>query len=78
VPVLSTAVGGVPEVVRNGVDGIIVAPDSAAELARALTELDRGRLAELAAGAVEGRRRLTWQSYAAELEALLEQITTLN
>jgi len=78
VPVLSTAVGGVPEVVRDGVDGIIVAPDSAAELARALTELDRERLAKLAEGAVAGRRRLTWENYAAELEALLEQITGQN
>ncbi len=78
VPVLSTAVGGVPEVIRDGIDGVIVTPGSAAELARALAGLDRMRLAELAAGAAEGRERLSWQNYAAELEKLLEQITTSN
>ena len=78
VPVLSTAVGGVPEVVRHGVDGVIVPPGSADELARALQELDRERLAELRAGALEGRQRLSWQGYAEALEGLLEQVVAEN
>jgi len=78
VPVLSTAVGGVPEVVRHGVDGVIVPPGSADELARALQELDRERLAELKAGALEGRQRLSWQGYADALEGLLQQVATKN
>ena len=36
VPVVATRVGGIPEVVRDGVDGMLVAPDDPRELARAL------------------------------------------
>ncbi len=73
VPVLSTAVGGLPEVVRHGVDGWLVAAGSPAELARALEELDRPRLAALAEGARQGRSRFTWDGYAEALESLLER-----
>ena len=74
VPVLSTAVGGIPEVVRHGVDGWLVAPGSVAELAHALEELDRPRLAVLARGAYESRDRLTWDGYVEALEGLLEAV----
>jgi glycosyltransferase involved in cell wall biosynthesis len=59
--------------VRHGVDGWLVAPGSAAELARALEELDRPRLAILAEGARQARSRLTWKGYAEALEGLLER-----
>ena len=39
VPVVATGVGGVPEVVRNGVSGIVTAPGSAVDLARGLSAL---------------------------------------
>ena len=74
VPVLSTAVGGLSEVVRHGVDGWLVAPGSAAELAHAFQELDRPRLAALASAATEGRDRLTWNGYTEALEGLLEAV----
>jgi len=78
VPVLSTAVGGLPEVVRHGVDGLLVPPGSVAELARALEELDRPRLAALAEGARQGRSRFTWDGYAEALEGLLENVVGAN
>jgi glycosyltransferase involved in cell wall biosynthesis len=78
VPVLSTAVGGLPEVVRHGVDGWLVAPGSVEELTRALEELDRPRLAELAKGARQGRGRFTWEGYAEALEGLLENVVGAN
>lgn len=78
VPVLSTAVGGLPEVVRHGVNGWLVAPGSVAELARAFEALDRSRLAALAREAYEGRDRLTWDGYAEALEGLLEAVVGGN
>ncbi|MBK9521666.1 MAG: glycosyltransferase family 4 protein [Rhodocyclaceae bacterium] len=38
-PIVSTHVGGIPEAIRSGVDGILVAPGSAAELADAIGRL---------------------------------------
>ena len=38
-PVIGTKVGGIPEVVEDGVSGILVAPDSPQELAGAMTAL---------------------------------------
>ena len=74
-PVLSTRVGGLAEVVLDGVSGILVEPGSVAELARAFEELDREKLAELAEGARAGRSRLTWDGYAETLEKLLLRVT---
>jgi glycosyltransferase involved in cell wall biosynthesis len=71
VPVLTTDVGGVAEIVRHGVDGLVVEPGSVDALATALVDLDRPALERLARGAIEGRGRLTWDGYAHELEALI-------
>jgi len=73
-PVLSTRVGGLPEVVQDGVNGALVEPGSVDELARALEELTSDKLAELAEGALASRSRLTWDGYATALERLLEQV----
>ena len=73
-PVLSTRVGGLPEVVRDGINGVLVEPGSVDELAWAFAELDSEKLDELAAGAQQSRFRLTWNGYAAALESLLEQV----
>jgi len=74
VPVLTTRVGGLSEVVEDGVNGLLVAPGSAADLTAALAALDRERLSELAAGARRTASRLTWDGYAAALENLLERV----
>ncbi len=58
-PVIATAVGGVPEVVRDGENGLLVAPGDPEALAGAIRrffddEELRGRLAETAAASVGG------------------------
>jgi glycosyltransferase involved in cell wall biosynthesis len=58
-PVIATAVGGVPEVVKDGENGLLVAPGDAAALAAAISRLFaedglRARLAEAAPVSVEG------------------------
>jgi glycosyltransferase involved in cell wall biosynthesis len=74
VPVLTTRVGGLAEVVEDGVNGRLVAPGSAEALAQALAALERERLAGLAAGARQTASRLTWDGYAAALESLIERV----
>jgi len=74
VPVVSTEVGGLPEVVAHGRNGLLVPPGSVEALVAALEVLDRETLARLAAGARETAGRLTWDAYAAALEALVEQV----
>ena len=60
-PVIATAVGGVPEVVRDGENGLLVAPGDPAALAAAISRFFgdgelRARLSEAAARSVDGLR----------------------
>jgi len=73
-PVLSTRVGGLAEVVDDGVNGVLVEPGSVDELARAFAALDARKLEVLASGARQSCSRLTWNGYAAALENLLERV----
>ncbi|MFV2074375.1 MAG: glycosyltransferase family 4 protein [Thermoanaerobaculales bacterium] len=73
-PVLSTAIGGVPEVVRHGVNGLVVQPGSAEELAEALSSLDRALLDKLAAGARATGKTLDWADYVEVMEGLLVRV----
>jgi glycogen(starch) synthase len=74
VPVLTTDVGGVGEIVRHGIDGWVIEPSSVDALAAALVELDRPTLQRLGRGAVDGRGRLTWDGYADALEDLITSV----
>lgn len=73
-PVVATAVGGVPEIVRDGVNGLLVPPGDPASLARALRLLveDDGVRGRLAAGAAPSVAGLEAAEVYGRLEALLE------
>lgn len=60
VPVVVTAMGGMPELVEAGTDGLVVAHDDPAALAAALTELAADPARSMAMGA-KGRARLAAQ-----------------
>jgi glycosyltransferase involved in cell wall biosynthesis len=74
VPVVSTSVSGIPELVTDGVDGLLVAPEDPVALAGALQRLasDRGLACRLGAA---GRRtvatRFDGDALARELAALM-------
>jgi glycosyltransferase involved in cell wall biosynthesis len=76
-PVVTTTVGGLPELVRDGIDGLLVAPGDRAALTAALDRLaDRPTLAALqAAAAAQARQRQRdWPQIAAQLSALAQQL----
>lgn len=75
-PILATRVGGLAEVVDEGVSGSLVPPGDSGALARAVELLCTDDLrARLAAGARTSARRWTWASYADALETLIASIT---
>jgi glycosyltransferase involved in cell wall biosynthesis len=74
VPVVASGVGGLPELIADGDCGLIIEPGSVASIVEALSSLDADRLAELADGARRRASTITWDSYAATVERLVEQI----
>jgi glycosyltransferase involved in cell wall biosynthesis len=74
-PVIATTVGGVPEVVEEGRNGLLVPPDDPAALASAIARFlsEPGlasRLADAAPGSVEG---FSEEAVFATIEAELER-----
>lgn len=72
VPMIVTAVGGLPEVVVDGDAGLVVPPEDPAALAAAIVRLFRepGLAETLRAGARQARARIGWDAYVAALTAL--------
>ena len=76
--VVASAVGGIPEVVADGVTGLLVPPGDEASLATAINTLirDPGRAAALGA---RGRERavaeFSWHRIAAQTADLYAQLT---
>ena len=77
-PVLGARVGGIPELVEDGVNGLLVDPEDAAGLADALVRLasDRALLERLAAGARASAEPwlATPEQYAARMGELVERV----
>jgi glycosyltransferase involved in cell wall biosynthesis len=74
VPVVATAVGGVPEIVRDGENGLLVKPGSSTALATALFRLidDRPLRAALAGHARQSVEQLAADRIYGRLEEILE------
>jgi glycosyltransferase involved in cell wall biosynthesis len=76
-PVVATAVSGNPEAVEDGVTGLLVPPESAAALAKALVALLGDRARREAMGAAARRRvaeRFSIEAVADRYLALLERL----
>jgi len=76
VPSVVTAVGGLPESVRDGIDGRLVEPGSATALSRALLEVvrDPGLRARMAAAASAGAGRFDARHAITEQERVYRQL----
>lgn len=74
-PVVSTRIAGVPDVVEEGRNGLLVTPADDDALAQALARLraDPALRARLGAAALETARRLSWASYGDQLIAAYER-----
>jgi glycosyltransferase involved in cell wall biosynthesis len=74
-PIIGTAVGGIAEVVEDGVNGLLVPPEDPVALALALERFTDPTLrASLAEGARAVSQRWSWTSYAELLEALAARV----
>jgi 2-deoxystreptamine N-acetyl-D-glucosaminyltransferase/2-deoxystreptamine glucosyltransferase len=75
-PIVATAVGGIPEVVRDGVGGLLVPADDAAALAAAIGRIlaDPALAARLAAGARERAAGYDWDRLAERTAAVYETV----
>ncbi len=74
VPVLCTRVGGLDEIVEDGVNGLIVEPGSSAAIAEALGRLDDAVLGQLREGVDATAGRLGRDRYAQALEELVTAV----
>jgi glycosyltransferase involved in cell wall biosynthesis len=74
-PVVATRVGGIPEIVDDGVDGVLVRPASSGALAETMAALlnDPGQRAQMAgAGREKVKRRFSFESMVREYEAIYD------
>lgn len=70
-PAVATAVGGVPELVRPGITGLLVPPSDAAAFASALARLLADRAAARAMGDAARLHALANHSLTGQVDALL-------
>jgi glycosyltransferase involved in cell wall biosynthesis len=74
-PIVGSAVGGIAEVVEDGVNGLLAPPEDVGALSAALAQIaDASLRARLARGAQASSQRWTWASYAQVLEGLAARL----
>jgi glycosyltransferase involved in cell wall biosynthesis len=72
-PTVATRVGNFPETVRDGVDGLLCAPDDVIDLARALRALyEPGRLRMLRSGVRPADAEASWRHYLDALSSIAD------
>ncbi len=74
-PVLATAVGGIPEIVRDGIDGILVPPNNVNALAQGLRQLleDPILRERLSQSAKQRSQEFSWNRVAGEYASLYQK-----
>lgn len=75
-PVIATAVGGIPELVKDGVNGILIPSRSPEHVAKALERLltDSGLRKKLGEAAAESVKDYTWSKMAEKCEIVYQEV----
>jgi glycosyltransferase involved in cell wall biosynthesis len=68
-PVIASTVGGMPEIVSDGRNGLLVPPESPGEIARAVDAFFEGDRSAMEREAEASAQRYSWQEYARVIEA---------
>jgi len=79
-PIVTTRVGGVPELVRDGYNGVLVPPKDHVALAEAINSLlsNRQLYRRMSAQNVETAKRYSWRRIAERIEALYVRLLDKN
>lgn len=70
-PVVASAVGGIPEIVEEGRNGMLIPPESPTAIARAIDRFFSGDRDALERGAAESARKYSWERYGSAMGALV-------
>lgn len=74
-PIVATAVGGLPEVVEDGVTGRVVPPREPEALAAAIVDcLDSGAPGAFAEGIAAARKRLSWERLVSTIDEAVTEL----
>ena len=78
IPCISTPVGGIAEFIKDGVNGLIVNPNDAEELARAIVRLlkDKALRRRLSQAALQSADAYRWSAIAERFDALYGSVLT--
>lgn len=72
-PVITTNVGGLPDVVKNGKTGFVVKPRNFAEIAKAVIRFYKeGKKKEFVKNVIKEKNRFSWENYIKLIEGFIE------
>jgi len=75
-PILATRVGGLPDVVEDGVTGILVPPSDSRAIAEAIRTIDRRQTSQMSQRIANSSDGSNWEAAALQIKALCDAMTS--